>query len=85
MRLPSVLSAFTPALLGGSGMSLLGVEAVVTTRAGDLLIFPGYWWHQVRNGDGLNFGVGLRPIQGSCYDPSAVVLGALLPWLKPKG
>ncbi|CAD7951639.1 unnamed protein product [Amoebophrya sp. A120] len=33
MRLPSVMSAVTPALLGGGGISLLlGVEAVVTTR-----------------------------------------------------
>ena len=34
----------------------------VTTEEGDLLFFPAFWWHSVKNkGTGFQFGCGFRP------------------------
>lgn len=40
----------------------MGIQAVeMISEPGDLLYFPGWWWHEVNNEGEMNFGCGIRP------------------------
>ena len=41
----------------------MGLQVVtMESDPGDLLYFPGFWWHEVHNkGEHMNFGCGIRP------------------------
>jgi len=64
---PYMKPHFTPTIAMGSLLPLynesMGLQVVtMESDPGDLLYFPGFWWHEVHNkGEHMNFGCGIRP------------------------
>jgi len=48
-----------------TAMSIPSLEII--TEPGDLMYFPGFWWHEVHNEGAFNFGCGLRPREAVFY------------------
>jgi len=64
---PYMKPQFTPTIALGSLLPIYNKTAMsipsleIITEPGDLMYFPGFWFHEVHNEGTLNFGCGLRP------------------------
>jgi len=63
---PYMKAIFTNTIAMGSLLPIykeeMGIPVVeIISEPGDLLFFPGFWWHEVNNEGEFNFGCGVRP------------------------